>query len=443
MLLLLLNYWADLGLFLASVIGLSFALKAWLQRQGGGISRAGWVAIGCSLVVSAFCVKFADSQQRSILRERLEGFAPTYAQEMELMGHEDIGPGTPPDSPAYLRMIAAEVRWLKANPNVSDIYTYRRLPDGQTALIVDSETDYNHDGQITGDRESRTKIGEIYRTKMPAFLAALGGQAGFDEQPQYDRWGTWVSACVPIRNRQGLVEAALGVDFDATAWNIAIALSRLGAIGVSAAICSIVLGSIAVVSLTRADSNRSLAMQRQMLIASREAALHDGLTGLPNRLMFSERLDQALKRSKVDPAFLFAVLFVDCDNFKTVNDTLGHNAGDMLLRQIGQRIQSVVRGVDDVAARVGGDEFAILLSGLRTPKDALQIATRLLASAATPYLIAGQQVSSGMSVGVTTSASDYQTTEQMVHDADGAMYRAKRSGRNRFVVAHETLSVAA
>ena len=102
--------------------------------------------------------------------------APTYARELELMGHASVGPLTPPDDPRYLRMIEAEKLWLEANQSVSDIYTFRRVAGGAVVLVVDSETDYDRNGIFSGERESRTAIGESYPNTVPALERAFAGR---------------------------------------------------------------------------------------------------------------------------------------------------------------------------------------------------------------------------------------------------------------------------
>jgi diguanylate cyclase (GGDEF)-like protein len=174
----------------------------------------------------------------------------------------------------------------------------------------------------------------------------------------------------------------------------------------------------------------------------RHAAMHDTLTGLPNRSLLSDRLSRALQRYREDPQARFAVLFLDLDDFKLVNDTLGHNAGDMLLKEVAARIsQSIrspeVRDEDDcgtVAARLGGDEFVVLLRGLRKFADAEVVAQRLLSVLRLPYQVEGRQVRCGVSIGVTTSARGYSDVEQILRDADIAMYAAKAGNKNRYVV---------
>lgn len=187
----------------------------------------------------------------------------------------------------------------------------------------------------------------------------------------------------------------------------------------------------------------------------KHAANHDGLTGLANRRLFADSLARSLSYARRNPSYRFAVLFIDCDNFKTINDTLGHHAGDALLLQISQRLQGVLRSTDTigrvssndpngpVAARIGGDEFAILLSGIRDDVDAARVAERLLAAAAEPYTLRGRQVRSGMSVGITTNSIQYTNPDDMLRDADMAMYQAKRGGRARYVLFDQAMHDAA
>ncbi|HEX8521302.1 MAG TPA: EAL domain-containing protein [Tepidisphaeraceae bacterium] len=178
----------------------------------------------------------------------------------------------------------------------------------------------------------------------------------------------------------------------------------------------------------------------------KHAALHDMLTGLPNRMLFNDRLETAVKRAKRDSAYRFAVLFVDCDRFKLVNDSLGHRAGDLLLLEIAERLKGAVRDVDTitpleepVAARLGGDEFAIVLDNLHGDADAARVAARLLNALSKPYLLEGREVHSSVSIGITTSSLAYKDAEVMIRDADTAMYRAKAMGGSRFVLFDEKM----
>jgi diguanylate cyclase (GGDEF)-like protein len=156
-------------------------------------------------------------------------------------------------------------------------------------------------------------------------------------------------------------------------------------------------------------------------------AHHDILTGLPNRLAFSLRLDQLL-RSRTDP-WSFALLIVDVDDFKDVNDTLGHLAGDMLLVTIAQRLRSCVRE-EDLVARLGGDEFAILQMLPRDRNDTLALAQRLVDAVDQPFDLEARRVSSSISVGIAVEDEETRDAEHLFRNADMALYRAKAAGRN-------------
>jgi diguanylate cyclase (GGDEF)-like protein len=171
-------------------------------------------------------------------------------------------------------------------------------------------------------------------------------------------------------------------------------------------------------------------------------ATHDRLTGLPNRMLFHERLQQALELSRRNKNFRLAVLFLDFDRFKVVNDSLGHQAGDQLLQCVSERLSKILRGTDTVSydqtasttARLGGDEFCLLLSNLRNDSDAALVAGRILKELEKPYNLGGHQVQSTASIGIAVSSSGYQQAEDMIRDADTAMYRAKSDGKGRFVI---------
>jgi diguanylate cyclase len=171
------------------------------------------------------------------------------------------------------------------------------------------------------------------------------------------------------------------------------------------------------------------------------AATHDRLTGLPNRGVFHERVKQAMEIARRRPELKVAVLFLDIDRFKIVNDSLGHSAGDELLCSIGKRLSALLRTTDSVAhfsetttARLGGDEFCILLNGHTRDEDAAKVAGRILKDLERPYTIAGQQLRCSASIGIALSSSGYQTAEEMIRDADAAMYRAKTDGKGRYVL---------
>jgi diguanylate cyclase (GGDEF)-like protein len=186
-----------------------------------------------------------------------------------------------------------------------------------------------------------------------------------------------------------------------------------------------------------------------------QAALHDRLTGLPNRELLLDRLQHCMERTKRQTNFKYAVVFLDFDRFKVINDSLGHDMGDLLLRQISARLHQTLRQVDTIsrpageaaphstAARLGGDEFILLLEGLRAERDAARVAERILAILAQPYDLNGHCVQITASIGVNLGSAAYTNPESIIRDADTAMYRAKAAGRNRYILFDQQMHMEA
>ena len=184
----------------------------------------------------------------------------------------------------------------------------------------------------------------------------------------------------------------------------------------------------------RAQIGERERVEQQLLYEN----LHDALTGLPNRTFLLDALARALARLRRDGAHRFAVLFLDLDRFKVVNDSVGHLVGDEMLKQAGERIGQCVRA-PDVVARLGGDEFAILLDHIHGPEDSFHVAQRVIDSISQPMHIAGKELFPSASVGIALSHERYRSAEELLRDADVAMYRAKARGRQRFEVFDERL----
>ncbi len=162
-------------------------------------------------------------------------------------------------------------------------------------------------------------------------------------------------------------------------------------------------------------------------------AFHDPLTRLPNRTLLEERLERDLRRAKRRPDYQFALLFIDLDHFKSINDELGHAVGDQLLQETAKRLESCLRPGDTVA-RLGGDEFTILVEDIRGPYDAALVANRILDSLSSVYDIDGREVQTSGSVGIAFSTSGYERVGDVLRDADMAMYRAKSRGRGSYEI---------
>ncbi len=165
----------------------------------------------------------------------------------------------------------------------------------------------------------------------------------------------------------------------------------------------------------------------------RHDAHHDALTDLPNRAVFIDRLGRSVSRARRRDDYLFAVLFLDIDRFKLVNDSVGHSTGDQLLIAVARRLDTMLRP-GDMVARHGGDEFTILLDHLKAPGDAAVVADRIHKHLSGPFDINGQEVVIDVSIGIALSSTSCENSEQMLRDADIAMYRAKSKGRGQYEI---------
>lgn len=167
-------------------------------------------------------------------------------------------------------------------------------------------------------------------------------------------------------------------------------------------------------------------------------AHHDALTGLPNRVMFTNRLELAVANKQRHKEQNFAVLFIDLDRFKQINDTIGHYAGDMFLIEVSKRISKCIRG-HDLLARLGGDEFVILLDTFESVEDAEDVATRIINSLAKVFVLEDKEMYSGASIGIALLESWYQSADEVIRDADAAMYQSKSMGRGRYALFNKSM----
>jgi diguanylate cyclase (GGDEF)-like protein/PAS domain S-box-containing protein len=181
--------------------------------------------------------------------------------------------------------------------------------------------------------------------------------------------------------------------------------------------------------------SRDITERKQAEERLARQAFYDGLTELPNRALFLDRLDHLLRRTqrRVPRPFLFAIITLDIDRFKGVNDGLGHQVGDELLVQVARRLETCLRP-GDTLARLGGDEFCVLLEDIHNEADATRVADRIHRALATPFNVSGTDVFASASLGIALSSTGYTRPDEMLRDADTAMYRAKSNGRSRHEV---------
>jgi diguanylate cyclase (GGDEF)-like protein len=191
------------------------------------------------------------------------------------------------------------------------------------------------------------------------------------------------------------------------------------------------LNDLAELLVTEMELTSDLFVKRATQEHLLYSTLHDSLTGLPNRSLFTERLRHSMRRTARHPDDVFAVLFLDLDRFKDVNDNLGHFAGDELLRAVARRLEACLRP-EDTVARLSGDEFAILLESITDASDAGRVAERIEEALSFPINLGGAEVTTSASMGIVTSSMSQEQPEQLLRSADMAMYRAKAAGRARY-----------
>ncbi|HEX6320133.1 MAG TPA: diguanylate cyclase, partial [Burkholderiales bacterium] len=283
------------------------------------------------------------------------------------------------------------------------------------------------------------QIGED-KSGNPGFRRARDGYPA-SEIIYRDRFDAWegaiserniISTYVPVHLDEATpVEAVFEVYSDVTEFVARMQASQRKIIGG-------VLGAMALVwlavQLMLSQYQRRLAEEERQRKAQEEwmrhQAFHDPVTDLPNRVSFTEHLDEAMRRAK-RADWPLALLFVDLDLFKRVNDSLGHDGGDRLLRIAGERIRGAVREAD-LLFRMGGDEFTVLLEDVRGPEEAGAVAQRMLEALAQPVQLDHHELSVSASVGIAMYPRDGVDGERLVKSADTAMYRAKELGRNRY-----------
>jgi diguanylate cyclase (GGDEF)-like protein/PAS domain S-box-containing protein len=233
----------------------------------------------------------------------------------------------------------------------------------------------------------------------------------FPEDQTLRAWNAQSFIGAPLRDTSGAPIGLLAVIHDQRMEDPARAESILG-----------IFGARAGAELERKRAADELAYQ----------AFHDALTGLPNRALFMDRLHQATIRAERHSES-FAVLFIDLDRFKYVNDSLGHARGDELIAEFGRRLLACERE-EDTVARWGGDEFTILVERIKSPRDATRVAERVLEQAKLPFQVDSHEVFVGASIGIALSLSNGERSEDLLRDADAAMYRAKAKGKSRYEI---------
>ena len=193
---------------------------------------------------------------------------------------------------------------------------------------------------------------------------------------------------------------------------------------------AIVIVGALVMTWVTLQSRKLIQLQKASEEQAKHLAFHDTLTGLPNLRLLNDRLLQAIGAG-ARHGETFAVLFLDLDGFKAVNDTFGHDVGDELLKEVADRLKRLVRA-EDTVARLGGDEFVVAIRHIKSAGDAAHVAGKIIASIASPYALDGHPIRISTSVGISMYTSGDSTAEDLIKAADDALYSAKRAGKNRY-----------
>lgn len=379
------------------------------------LRRRRWLAVWgilgviLALLLAAMVATFisgrrADREARGNLLARTAGAAAALdpALVAQLTGTAD-DEGQP-----YFALIRERLASIHATaPDTRFVYLLG-LRDGNVVFMGDAEPE---------DSPDYSPPGQVYEEASEALRSVFSSGEGFVEGPLTDAWGTWVSGLAPVRDQtSGKVLAVLGMDIDASAWPRQLGPYQLPTL--TLAIVSVVI--ILVFILFR---------QRQDEAQLRHLATRDFLTGVPNRFVLEESLRQAVRRARRGRPS--ALLFLDVDNFKLVNDTFTHAAGDRLLNDLTGILQRNLRA-GDLLARLGGDEFAVLLDEAHL-EQAQAVAERLRVAVGEHRFVIGQQnVDLSLSVGLAAIDGEIEA-ERILSTADIALHTAKERGRNRVV----------
>ncbi|MBL0386868.1 EAL domain-containing protein [Tumebacillus sp. ITR2] len=407
-------------------------MRGYLQRRNLPNSTLGWgprlmfAATAVTLVFGYLLVLRAEAVERRHTQEMLAGLAPTMAYELKELGHWQITTRTPPDDPHYLLLIEAMKNWTRLNPQIDSMYTMRQTPDGQTMFVVAPETDYNRDGVIDSPREQRVPIGTRYDEDIAELDESFHGRQMFQSEPNVDFWGESISAFVPIYRPDGRQDAIFGVDFSVSALQDNLLMARASSMLL---IAVFLLTFYSFYIMTFLSSVARIVERHRREI--KHQAYHDALTGLPNRVLFKERVGEAIDVCRVSSG-QFALLFLDLDRFKMVNDTLGHSIGDLLLVEVAGRLQACVSS-DQTVARLGGDEFVVLLPCVLDLHEVTEVAHAILEVMQKPFAIEEHELFLTTSIGVAIYPLHGVDVDSLVQHADTAMYRAKEK-RNQYCV---------
>ena len=290
----ILIYRLDLIAFFVVALTAAFAVNTRLLSGKVKLRmRAAWWLGLSTLVVGGIVIALlGEDRQRAQLRATIGGMAPTYSLELAARGHRDITLATRADDPKYLELIELEKQWLQVNPHIHDIFTLRQLTADQVVTLVDSETDYDRDGEYSDPHEARNPPGHEFSHQSQQLQTAFAGHASFDDEPQNDRWGTWVTAYAPIYGPRGELDGVVGVDFDGTVWISSLLWARSSVLGFVTILFGTVIGATSVAIWLNAD------IQQRKAVAAELQRQADTLQAANEQLAAARDSAEAANRAK-------------------------------------------------------------------------------------------------------------------------------------------------
>ncbi|PWK13041.1 bifunctional diguanylate cyclase/phosphodiesterase [Tumebacillus permanentifrigoris] len=431
------------GVVFVAYLCIRFLMQNYLRRRGLPLSILGmgprlmFTATAVTVVLGYLLMIRACNSERAHTQEMLAGIAPTMAYELKELGHGQLSFSTSPNDPHYLRLIEMMKNWMVLNPQISSMYTMRQTPDGKKVFLVAPETDYNHDGKIDNAREARVPIGTIYSEVVQELDASFRGKQVFQAEPNTDFWGESISAFVPVYGPDGRQEAVFGVDFNVSMLQHNLTVARVSTMLL---VSVFMLTLYSFYTVTFLSSVARIVERHRREIEKNEAlikhqAYHDALTGLPNRALIKARLQETIEVCGASDE-QFAVMFLDLDRFKIVNDSLGHSIGDLLLIEVASRLRTCVQE-EHTVARLGGDEFVVLLPCVRAESEVTEVAEAILQALQNPFHIEGHELFLTTSIGVALYPLHGHDVDSLIQHADTAMYRAKERGNRYQIYANE------
>lgn len=380
-----------------------------------------WILFCFTLLIGLVYIVHVAKSQDEEMRDNLITYAKTIEQSIDWQPHAATLNTNPNNlKKADLAQLESQLNSAcKANKNCHFIYLlYTDEQKGKTQIKFLLDASPQPASEIS-------YLGEVFTDGSEALKQGLLARKALVEGPVTDRWGTWVSAHVPLNVTLETPNfVMLGVDVAVNNWNQQIYKKIIAPIIITVFFLIVLAGLIY-------QSKQREKLFDQMLNSTSALTLmanNDALTGLPNRRLLEDRMAQALKEASRAQQ-LVAVLFLDLDYFKVVNDTHGHVIGDQLLKSVGERLTGLLRA-EDTVARIGGDEFVILLPKLNDAIQLFATAEKVISELALPFHIAEQTLLLGVSIGIALYPEHNDNPSSLIKLADDAMYVAKRLGRN-------------